>query len=1285
MQRARNQILTSKFLAGMSRPCFSTTPHRRPSSDGMALVIVLAFLVLLSVLVIAFLSSVTTELTSAKSYAAGTNARQLADSSVQTVMGQIRDATTKGSKLAWASQPGMIRTYDDVGEPVGCYKLYSSENMVVTKSQIQSYTPGSDVDPAWNTKPGLYADLNTPVLVSDPASPTQTYPVFSIIDPRAAGTGSNSPVEGFSYGNKVPAGDVGGVIPVSTSTDNTARLPMPVRWLYVLKDGTLTAPTDYDVSKQTATWVGAPAYKKPSDLNPIVGRIAFWTDDETCKININTASEPTPWDTPRAISVKDLAYGKYQPAQNEFQRFPGHPYSTALSPVFFPNTVLTLAQKQAIYEAVPRIAWGGSKAATQSVGGIDKVTLDSDRLFASVDEFLFKPDRSLNTMVDAEALKRSRFFLTANSRAPEVNLFGLPRISIWPVPVVPSVPQFRSPYDSLSAFCATIPGANPAAPQTFYFQRSDATSDTTDWTLVDYSGQPRNQMLYAYLQALTDRDIPGFGGKFSSVAKWGADRDQVLTEIFDYVRCANLKDPQVTTPFSANGQVTPIKITSKGPTTMGFGRVYMISQVGYHFICGQDNSTSTPQGDNAGAKKITLQNGEKAIEAALLFEPFTVSPGYRPLGENLSYEVTFTNRVTLDGKDLEFPTTPVTVSSNNLFSVGWNFRWGEASPGLRGPIMSFGGGSYPLVGKKRVAVSTAAGKKTMAFSAGAIRIKAFTQPGNVLVQTYDFDFPGGTFPIPDLVTTGTQAHWAASSSPASLWWNLSTRYAQAGKTAHIPGAEYPDPKRRFGNDTANNPPGFKIGGLFRQEDVVRSIVPEHGDLRLVAARTEPLKDVKFVPVGEWKDEQQHFYHIFTEPIGARGLYGFANEPPVAGLTYSTSAAGDQLTPADYHFSRMPEINAGAGKLYNQWNDFDTGVAQVPDGSFISKPDEGNVSDTQGGYPYFSWYFVAPAPVYFSPNRVMKSPAMFGSLPTGVKRNQPWQTLLFRPQANHPGNGTPISGPPYTAPPDHLIMDLFWMPVVEPYAISEPFSTAGKVNLNYEIAPFSYIRRATALHAVLKGEEPLAIPNALSRVHKLWDHETSDWPWLPNNPDPRACQDAAVASLWDEASKGTGSRGAQDMRKGLDAAETLKQCDDYFKTKGIFRSATQICELHLVRTGESLTDYQSGSFWSKNVVTGENSREAPYANLYARLTTKSNTYTVHMRVQVLKQKASANPDDFTIWREGTDQVVSEFRGATLLERYLDTGAQFPDLTANPGTDSVEDSYKFRIISTKRFVP
>ncbi len=1234
-----------------------------PARAGVALVIVLAFLVLISVLVIAFFSSVTAEFASAKSFAAGTNARQLADSAVQTVMGQIRDATTRGTREAWASQPGMIRTYDDSGEPVSYFKLYSSENMIVTKSQIQSFTPGSDVDPAWDTKPGLFADLNTPVLVADSINPSLTTPVFPIIDPRAAGSGSNSPVEGFSYTQKVAGGDVAGVIKSTSSNDKAARLPMPVKWLYVLKDGTLTAPTGYDTSKQAATWTSAPAYKIPSAANPIVGRIAFWADDESCKININTASEPTPWDTPRSINIQDLRNGKFQPAQNEYQRFSGHPFTTALSPVFFPNTLLTPSQKQAIYDVIPRVAWGGSEAGERPINALAKVTMDSDRLFASVDEFLFRPERILNGLVDAEALKRSRFFLTASSRAPEVNLFGQPRVSIWPVN---SDVGRRTAYDRLAAFCATVGDSSASTQQNFSFQRSDATSPTNDWTNI-----PRNQDLIRYLKKLTSANIPGFGGNF--LGKWSGDRDQVLTEIFDYVRSVNLRDRQAgATQYAPNGQVAPIQMND----TKGFGRFHTISQFGLHFIGSEDSA------------------GERAIETGLIFEPFSPSQGFYVLQESMAFEFTIKTPMTVDDKDVQFPVGPVVVRSGGGFAGVWHGRnWGGAA-GLRGPLQSFGGGGYPLVGK-RIKVAASNTKKTMRFSGGEVAVNIYSGTGvdpAKLIQTINVKFPAADFPIPTVVQTGTSGYRGASATDAAGWRSISNRYAWSRACPHVPGpAEYPDVNRQWPPTTG--PSGFKQGGIFRAEDVVRTMVPPHGDIRIIAGRKN-VDSSLFVKGAYYDDTTRNLDHIFGEPEGTQLFYGYANEP---GLTSKT---GDQLTAAAYHYSRLPEITPGAGKKYNKWNDFDNGSAHVIDGAYINKPDEGNFT-VAGDYAYYSWNFSEPGEVAFSPNRLVPSAGMFGSLPTGVSRNQPWQTLLFRPQAGHPGEGTSTSGtsgPPYTSPPDHLLMDLFWMPVIEPYAISEPFSTAGKVNLNYEMAPFSYIRRATALHAAFKSQEPLLIPTSAlpgspygaSKIYKLWDHQATDCCGLPNGmassgaaPNAGGSLDRQVYDDFDKAYRGTAP--FDRMRRPIDMVQTLKQADDRFAAGKAFRSATQIAELHLVRSGESLSEYLSGSIWPNNLVTGENTREKAYTDLYARLTTKSNSYTVHMRVQVLKKKAATTPGDDAVWREGIDQMVSEFRGSTLLERYLDTGAQFPDFVNSSSAASVEDYYRFRIINSKRFVP
>jgi len=170
-------------------------------------------------------------------------------------------------------------------------------------------------------------------------------------------------------------------------------------------------------------------------------------------------------------------------------------------------------------------------------------------------------------------LEKARFFITANSSAPETTLYNTPRIAIWPVNLVHSK---RTAYDNLMYFCSNI------NEQAYIFTRSNARSNTADYT-------QRNQQLYQYLQALTSRDVPGFGGKFSdkypsSGGSNASDRDQILTSIYDYIRCTNLQDrSQGATPFTplfdsvspalGAGEVLPIKINN----TQGFGRFYSAS------------------------------------------------------------------------------------------------------------------------------------------------------------------------------------------------------------------------------------------------------------------------------------------------------------------------------------------------------------------------------------------------------------------------------------------------------------------------------------------------------------------------------------------------------------------------------------------------------------------------------------------------------------------------------------------------------------------------------------
>ena len=135
---------------------------------------------------------------------------------------------------------------------------------------------------------------------------------------------------------------------------------------------------------------------------------------------------------------------------------------------------------------------------------------------------------------------------------------------------------------------------------------------------------------------------------------------------------------------------------------------------------------------------------------------------------------------------------------------------------------------------------------------------------------------------------------------------------------------------------------------------------------------------------------------------------------------------------------------------------------------------------------------------------------------------------------------------------------------------------------------------------------------------------------------------------------------------------------------------------------SSIDTQLAAFWNANglvdhsatavtghFLTGDNNLERPYSLIYPRVTTKSNTYTIHVRVQSLKKIAS-DPDQ-GIFNDGRDQVLGEFRGSFVVERYLDpnTAGFYKDGQKVTGTAAETDPlttlgpYKFRVVSTKQF--
>jgi uncharacterized protein (TIGR02600 family) len=328
-------------------------------------------------------------------------------------------------------------------------------------------------------------------------------------------------------------------------------------------------------------------------------------------------------------------------------------------------------------------------------------------------------------------------------------------------------------------------------------------------------------------------------------------------------------------------------------------------------------------------------------------------------------------------------------------------------------------------------------------------------------------------------------------------------------------------------------------------------------------------------------------------------------------------------------------------------DFDSGIGVSRDGPYINYPDGSSaLVNGIGGVPYFTSGSSDDVenPATFSPNRQVASAVQFGSLPAGFN---PWRTLLFRP-----GNTTSSVTHPSanTSPMDYLLLDLFWMPVVEPYAISEPSSTAGRINMNYQILPFTNITRSTSLRACLDSLMLSAVSSA--------------------NP----------ANL--DKFKNTGNYTTNpNSRYRLSANETLIFFDSRFTGGDIFKSPAEICDIPLVPVGSTASTVNT--FWDDKLVTGDNLRESPYRHLYPLLTTKSNTYTVHFRVQALKKVPSTSA---TVWDETKDKVVGEYRGSTTIERYINPNdTSIPDYAANPGTNNLERFYKWRVLNNRQFAP
>ena len=1299
---------------------------QRPGLSGAALVVTLAMLVLLLGLTVGLFLTANSELRSASLYKNSQGVRELADSAVNLVMVQIKDATTTNASSApdarstWASQPGMIRTYGSSTNAATSYKLYSWSDPRVSGDDTTTVPAG------WSATPALYTDLNEPVPDSQNPSDTNAYR-YPIAYPPT--TGANAPL-GYSVAGA----------PTATNGAFTNSIPMPVQWLYILKDGTAVYPAT--ASGNTATITGASA------ANPIVARVAYWTDDETSKVNLNTASGGEYWGPLAQKNSHQLTNSLWKPERWEFQRYPGHPARTDLQAVF-PD----LTRKQ-IWAFTPRVSDNGATAQSAMTTLPTNVPWDMDRLLASVGEARFSStnfsgdNRTDFTNNWSDRIERNKFLISASSRSPEITLYGTPRISVWPLAIDTST-NSRTATDALFAFCSTIQNTrtNTATtntiPRPYYFVRTQTNDPPKAFYIGDVTNSINTNM-FTYLDSLSGTAaIPGIGPVGLTAKYTTLGRDQLVTQFYDYVRGLNKWDVQLSVNRFGLGVVPPVKRTNATTQTVtyGFGKSQTINQVALHFICTADgadtnsaNSNNLSLWANASSNSYTpLATNEVCIQAIAYIEPACPAPTLPSttfgdpgrvsdvnngvIARDFSFNVSGLNNLQLGTNSLGFPAlarlyytewftwarnvlmgqaggiakftlflsggtfckapearggfangdlTGVSayISSGNtatgrtLINRGLKFVSGTnvpvSEPLGQGPGYTNMEGSYPLVSdpiRMRKGAS-------MALSAATITIDTVYKGGRgAFTNTTIIPFPAATLSMPTLSPNTNQ--WAFYQ----CGWN------GAITNGDMSGGRFPI------NVDRNHPPYWETNLIVPAYDTVFAVATRHGDYRISMAH--PGSSANWAPVPPHPSFPSMQHRLFN---GADNNYYLAGQInyAVPGANYPANALG-LLPPARDAF--RPAIPAkadldGLGIAHPlTYGDFDNGLPSIPDGPYINAPDEAGAWIGNGeGWSEAAFSQSDIRECFMTPSRKIASPVSFGSLPSAAVFDRPWQNLLFRPApgVDHPGKaGFKIDGTSLTgAPPDHAWLDFFWMPVVEPWAISETFSTAGKVNMNYQIAPFSYIRRTTGVQAVLKTGGVTAL-SSLASGYTTGKYQKAD-NYLGN------CAEATIPV-----------KDQSPFPVNLD--ETLKGFDGRLTNNAaLFRTASEICELPIVPVAANATyaSMANGSWWTNWQYTGDNTKEATYNDIYPRLTTRSNTYTVHYRVQVVKQVTGGRlePSDWQTWDESKDKVASELRGSTLIERYLDPNATYPDYaTAFDTSPSLENYYRFRVLQRSDFTP
>lgn len=322
--------------------------HTTRPERGVALVVTLSFLVIIVITIVAFLDSSLTERAAASSHFERSRSANIARLGLETAVATLQRETADSARN-WISQPGaLVVPAPPAGGDTTSAAAKKAIKELRTIVPLSSGAPGA-TNPAEQADPIFSpANLNVRTLVD------QAVPTYLLLNPL----GTEPPVE------------------------------MKLRWIYLrqkpkvitLPDGTKQeTPFDYEERPDTH-----------DTANPIIGRFAYWVDDESAKVNYNLA-----WS--RSVA-------------NKFP--PGH-------------------QTKIDLRALPTTS---GKNFTDKMADALHQAITPDAAYATVNRFFNSPydARQLGDKAPGlqDALNYNRFNLTHLNSDPDTTYYGQPRMML---------------------------------------------------------------------------------------------------------------------------------------------------------------------------------------------------------------------------------------------------------------------------------------------------------------------------------------------------------------------------------------------------------------------------------------------------------------------------------------------------------------------------------------------------------------------------------------------------------------------------------------------------------------------------------------------------------------------------------------------------------------------------------------------------------------------------------------------------------------------------------------